>query len=420
MTASRTKLIKIIGSSFALLILLGIVGYASFVMGVRADLRTPETIIIQGVSNIDEPPGVTADFEDFWNVWHTLKNSYRDSDSIKDRDLLYGAIRGMVDSVGDPYTVFFSPRDAQLFEEDIKGTFSGIGAEIGIKNNQLVVIAPLKDSPAETVGLRSGDVILMINGASTAGILVDDAVKQIRGPVGTEVTLTISREGLKKPQDITIIRETITIPVLEWRIEDKDILVIALYGFNEEAPSAFYKALKEATQDRRIKGLILDLRDNPGGYLEIAVEIANWFIERGDVIVMEDFGGGERNVFRAKREAPLHKVPTVVLVNEGSASASEIVAGALRDQLGIPLVGEKTFGKGSVQELRDFKDGSELKVTVARWVLPKGGTIEEEGLTPDYPVPLTDEDRKASRDPQFEKALEIIKAKIAEHESSTR
>ncbi len=413
MTPRKVKILKILGSTFAILIMLLIVGYVSFATGLKTGLRVPETIIIRGVSNIDSYDAPSIDFANFWKVWDTLKGTYIDKGAIEDQELLYGAIRGMVNSLGDPYTEFFSPSDAEQFEEDIQGSFSGIGAEIGIKNNQLVVIAPLKDSPAERAGLKSKDAILQIDKKSTTGIRVEDAVQRIRGTIGTTVTLLILRDGFQKPQEISIVREAIRIPVIESRIEDGNMLYIGLNTFNEKAPSAFYTALQEANADYEIKGIILDLRNNPGGYLEVAVNLANWFIDKGDVIVTEAFGTGKQNVFRGTRKALLKRIPTVVLINSGSASASEILAGALRDQLGIKLIGEKSFGKGSVQELRNFGDGSELKVTVAHWILPKGEIIDKEGLTPDIPVAITEKDIDSDRDPQLEKAIEVLRDEIA-------
>lgn len=400
---------KIFNKSFALLVGLVLLVVAAYFFGFQSGLQKAEPTIIYR-----DNPEIGADFSLFWKVWDTFKENYIHKENLTDQEMLYGAIKGAVDSANDPYSVFLKPSDAKKFEEDLSGSFGGIGAEIGVRNNQLVIIAPLKDTPAERAGLKSGDKILKIDETFTNNLTLDEAIKLIRGPQGTKVVLMILREGWDSPKEISIIRDIITIPTLDWEMlalseaEGKDIAYIHLYNFNENAPFAFYHAILSAILSGT-QGIILDLRNNSGGYLEVAVDIAGWFLNRGEVVVKEEFSSGEQEIFRAYGNSALANLPTVVLVNQGSASASEILAGALRDNRGIKLIGEVTFGKGTVQEIKKFKDGSEIKISVAQWLLPNGDLIEKKGLTPDIEVKLTEEDTKAGRDPQLEKAMEILK-----------
>lgn len=344
-------------------------------------------------------------FDLFWDVWDTLKKEYVDKNKLNEKEMFYGAIKGMVASVGDPYTVYMDPMVAQEFANDLAGTFDGIGAEIGIRNEVLTIVAPLSGSPAEKSGLHAGDKVLAINGTSTAGITVDEAVSQIRGPKGTQVTLTILREGFTATKDITITRDKIIVKSINTEMKDK-VLVIKVSNFNDDTSDLFAKAVQQAVKENP-KGIILDLRNNPGGYLETAIDMASAWIEEG-VIVSEQFSDDKKNDFLARGKARLKDFRTVVLVNQGSASASEIVAGALKDNKKATLVGEKTFGKGSVQTLDEFKDGSTIKVTIAKWLTPNGDNINEQGIKPDIEVELKPEDYDQGKDPQMDKALEIL------------
>ena len=366
---------------------------------------------IEGVSNLDTRKPNNVDFTLFWQVWETLREKHIDSAAATNQDLLYGAISGMAGALKDPHTVFFPPRDAKKFGEDISGEFSGIGAEIGIRNEQLVVIAPLKGTPAERAGLRSGDKILKIDDTVTGGISVDAAVKLIRGPKGTKVTLTIARGSNDKPQEIMITRDTIQMPTLDWEMKDNGIAYLHLYNFYEKAPVLFYQAAIQLAF-KNPKGIVLDLRDNPGGYLDTAVTLAGWFLPSGELVVSEEFRSGEKQLLNARGNGFYKDIPVVILINQGSASASEILAGALRDQRGVKLIGTKSFGKGTVQELQEISGGSLLKVTVAHWRMPNGGLIEKNGITPDYEVELTEDDIKNKKDPQLEKAIEILKSEL--------
>lgn len=387
----------------------------AFYFGLNYGRKQPEMILVQGVVNLEEEQEATVDFNNFWKVWKIIKDKYVDVDKINNQDLVYGAISGLMNALDDPNSVFMPPSDAKRFGEDIGGEFSGIGAEIGIRDEQLKIIAPLKDTPAEKAGLRSGDKILKIDDKPTTNLSVDEAVKLIRGERGTTVILTILRNGWDKPKEIPIVRDIIQIPTLDWEILEDNIAHIQLYNFYENAPFLFYRAAVDIALNSEVKGIILDLRDNPGGYLNGAVNIAGWFFERGTLVVKEEFrpDAGEAQIFKASGNGLFRETPLVVLINQGSASASEILAGALRDNRGIKLIGKPSFAKGTVQEVQPLNDGSTVKITVAHWLLPGGQIIEDNGLKPDYEVDLTDEDIKAEKDPQLEKAVEILKSQIA-------
>ncbi len=403
---------KIIILSIVLAVAVAAASTGSFYAGFKMGEKTPQTLTIKGVTNLGPDEGVAIDFSIFWEAWQKLRDRHIKGAEMKNQDMLYGAISGLADSFGDPNTTFFKPEDSKKFEEDVGGSFGGIGAEIGLKKEQLIIVAPMEDSPAEKAGLRAGDKILAINGESTAGIDVDEGVKKIRGEIGTNVTLTISREGEEKTRDITITRQLIEIPTLKLEIKDGNIAYLRLNSFNENAPFLFYKAALNMLY-RDVNGIVLDLRNNPGGFLEVSINLAGWFLERGEVVVTEKFRNGDDQVFLANGASALKDLPLVILINKGSASASEILAGSLRDQRGVKLIGEKSFGKGTVQELFNLKDRSTIKITIANWLLPSGQTIEENGLTPDVEVLLTEKDIEAKKDPQLEKALEILKAQIA-------
>jgi carboxyl-terminal processing protease len=332
------------------------------------------------------------------------KNNYVHQ-PVQDTELFYGALSGIISSLDDPYSVFFDPKTAEEFKQELEGTFSGIGAELGIKNNQLTIIAPLPDTPAERAGLKAGDRILAIDSRDTTDMALDYAVSIIRGEKGTDVTLTTWREEWDKAQDFKITRDTIEVASVKWEMKD-DIAHIEINHFNEDTERRFDQAVAELIT-KNPKGLILDLRNNPGGFLNTAVEVAGEWIEN-DVIVVEQIDDGQRNEERSTGLARLQNLKTVVLVNQGSASASEIVAGALQDYGKATLVGEKTFGKGSVQNLEPLRDGSAVKITVAEWLTPKGRLIDKEGIVPDVEIKLTEEDYNAERDPQMDKAIEII------------
>ena len=354
-------------------------------------------------------PPEEIDFSLFWSSWNVLQEKFVDKEKLDTKEMIYGAISGMVKSLDDPYTVFLKPEDAKRFIEDVKGAFEGVGMEIGIRKGQLQVIAPLEGTPAQKAGLRAGDKIIKVDDTLTVDITIDEAVNLIRGPKGTEVILTIFREAWEETKEIKIIRGVIEIPSLKLEMIEDNIALIELYHFTEKASFDFNKSAIEILNSSAEK-IILDLRNNPGGYLEVAQDIAGWFLERGEIVTIEDFGQGkEQKKYKAQGNAKLLSYSMVVLINKGSASGSEILAGALRDNRGIKLIGETSFGKGSVQELEKLKEGSSLKITIAKWLTPKGELITNKGLEPDIKVEMTDEDYKEDRDPQLDKAIEIVK-----------
>lgn len=374
---------------------------------------SPQTIIVKGVDNVVDGVVANANFSIFWETWRHVKDSYFKADELKDQELVYGSVKGMVAALDDPYSAFLPPDDAQKFQEDLGGSFSGIGAEIGIRNEVLVIVAPLKRSPAEKAGLRAGDKILKIGDKATDGMNINDAVKLIRGSKGTPLVLTILRLTWDKQKELTIIRDTIEVPTVEWKDAGGDIVHLQLFNFNETAPVKLFETIKEIQkQTPNTRGFVLDLRNNPGGFLDGAVSIAGWFLPPDSLVVTEEFRSGRKNVFKTSGNGAFKDFPVVVLINQGSASASEIVAGALRDHRGVKIIGEKSFGKGTVQELQTLNGGANLKITVAHWRLPKGELIEKIGIKPDVEVKLTDEDVEAEKDPQLEKAIEVLRGII--------
>lgn len=359
-------------------------------------------------------PPQELDFSLFWEVYYELKDKFVEPGKIDEQKIIYGAISGMVESLGDPYTVFMEPDDTKKFMEDIAGSFEGVGMEIGIREDVLQVIAPLEGTPAQKAGLRAGDRVVLIDGKSTLGVSLDEAVTLIRGPKGTSVILTIIRKEWKSVKDIEVTRGVIKVPSLRWEMISSDktngeqgIAYIKIYHFSEKAGADFAQAAIEILSSDA-KKIILDLRNNPGGYLEIARDIASFFMEKGSVVVIEDFGERQTE-YKANGNNIFLQYPVVVLINQGSASASEILAGALRDNQGILLVGETSFGKGSVQQLEKLRGESSLKITIAKWLTPSGKVINDIGLEPDVESEFTQEDYEQEKDPQLDKAIEIIK-----------
>ena len=361
------------------------------------------------ISESAVPPAEEVNFGLFWDVWNSVQSKYVDKSKLNTQLMIYGAIEGMVNSIGDPYTVFLTPKDSESFANEIKGAFGGVGIEIGERNQTLTVIAPIKDSPAEKAGIRAGDKIIKIDDKPTAGMRVNEAVALIRGEKGTTVALTISRNGEKEAREFKLTRATIKIPAVKWKLIDGDIAYIEVFSFNQNVDSEFKKAAREITQSNA-KKIILDLRNNPGGLLDSSVYLAGFFQENGKTVTAERFGDGTENLFKSSGDASLKNYPLVILVNKGSASASEILAGALRDNRKVPLIGETTFGKGSVQEIHELAGGSSLKVTIAKWYTPSGASIDENGIKPDIEVKRSDEDINNEKDPQLDRAIEIIKS----------
>ena len=368
--------------------------------------QRPEMEKILTIFNKETEKPSAVDFEPFWKAWRIVEEKYAAPDGIDPQNMVWGAIQGALGSLEDPYTVFFPPEEKKLFESEIKGNFEGVGMEIGTRKGILTVISPLKGTPAYSAGVKAGDKILKIDDKETLELTTDKAVRLIRGQKGTQVKLLLLSEGKDEPREVSITRDVIQIPTTETE-KRGDVFIIRLYNFSERAPSEFRKALREFVTSGADK-LVLDLRNNPGGFLEVAVDTASWFLDTGKIVAREKFKSGEETLYRSRGYKPFENLPLVVLVNKGSASASEIVAGALKDHGAAALVGEKTFGKGSVQELVAVTDETALKVTIARWLTPNGNDISQNGLTPDVEIKNTEEDDARGRDAQLEKAIEIV------------
>lgn len=354
-------------------------------------------------------PPEEVDFSLFWQAYHILQKKFVNPEKLDIQQIIYGSISGMTKTLNDPYTIFLNPEETKKFEKELAGIFEGIGAEIGIKNKELIIISPLEGTPAQKAGLRAGDKILKINDIETFDISIEKAVSLIRGAKGTEVVLEISREGWEKSKKIKIIRDVIKIPSLKWKLINEKIAYLRIYQFYQPLIYDFRKTALEILNSPA-KKIILDLRNNPGGYLDVVIKIGEWFLNKGDIIVVEDFGQNkERKEYKAEKDGEFLQYPIVVLINQGSASGSEIIAGALRDNRKIKIIGTRSFGKGSIQEAVRLKDQSLLKITVAKWLTPKGISISEEGIAPDIEVKITEDDYQQDRDPQLDKAIEVIK-----------
>ena len=353
------------------------------------------------------------EFSLFWRVWDTLHAQYFDKSKIIDAKLVYGAISGMVSAVGDPYTVFLPPSENKIVQEDLQGNFEGVGIQIGFKKNQLVVMAPLPDSPAEEAGVMAGDLIIGIIDKNkdiqldTAGITIHDAVQAIRGPANTTVTLVLRREGVDDIFDVDIVRKSIDVASVLYKYidESESIVHVEILKFAGETLVEWNDVVEELVKNPNLKGIILDVRNNPGGFLEQAVELGSDFLETGEVVVIEEDGGGIKQEFRVEKLGRFRDENIVVLVNGGSASASEILAGALRDERGSKLVGEVTFGKGTIQESQQVDGNSGLHITIARWLTPSGFWVNDGGLVPDYEV---EDNPETEEDEQLEKAIELF------------
>jgi carboxyl-terminal processing protease len=351
------------------------------------------------------------DFSMLKQAWDQVTTNYVDPDKIDKTKMTYGAVSGMVNAIGDPYTEFFDPEEAKKLNEDISGSFEGIGLQLGVKNDKITAISPIKGTPAEKAGLKPGDVVLAVDKTPTADLSIDEVVNMIRGPKGTKVVLTIMRKGSDGTKDIEITRDLIKVPSMELEFkttaDGKKIAHVTLFQFSDTVYQDFKNAAFEILNNN-VSGIILDLRNDPGGLVNQATDIAGWFLNRGEVILSEQERDGSKTEIKSNGPSNFSSLPLVVLINEGSASASEILAGALKDNRGAPLIGQTSFGKGTVQKIIDFDDGSSLKVTVAKWFTPSGVRIQDTGIEPDIKVELTIEDYDAGKDPQMERALQEI------------
>jgi carboxyl-terminal processing protease len=392
--------------------IIGIVLLLTLVFGAGVyvgDRNIPAINKVFNLSNKESEIAKTADFSSFWKVWKAIDEKYPRADEVTNQARVYGAISGLMSSLNDPYSVFFAPEEAKSFEEEIAGNFTGVGMEVGLKEGILTVVAPLKNTPAYRANIKPGDRILKIDKKSTAGFSIEEAIKLMRGEKGTTVVLTILHEGDKESIEISIVRDVINIPTLDTELRKDGIFVIKLYSFSASSASLFRNAIKEFASAGTDK-LLLDLRGNPGGYLTASVDISSWFLPGGETVVTEDYGSDTKpEVFRSKGyDVFSDKLKFVILIDGGSASASEIVAGAMQDHKRAKLVGTKSYGKGSVQETMKITPDTLLKITVAKWLTPNGNLIAEKGLIPDYEVKFTKKDAQEKNDPQLMKAVELL------------
>lgn len=419
---------KVKGLQLLLLIIISIlVGYYIGVNNIKLAWKNYKPSL--SVVNKELPPSTSSvDFSPFWNVWEKLEVNYYDKSKLDTQKMVNGAIEGMVSSLGDPYTMFLPPVQNNNFKDGLAGQFSGIGAELGTKDKQIIVIAPLAGSPAEKAGIKAGDLILKVNGEATLDWTLPATVEKIRGPKGTDVALTIYHKDASKPQDINITRDTITVKsVVGWvkKVKDIDgvknlkaksddsIAYVRLSQFGDSTNNDWIPVINDINlkmqTDKNIKGFIIDLRNNPGGYLNDAKFIASEFLPKNDIVVYQE-AGSQRTSLTVDRKGLFTDtdVKVIVLINKGSASASEIVAGALRDHGRATLVGENSFGKGTIQQADDLGNGAGLHITIAKWLTPNGAWVHGKGLKPDIEVSLDDKD--PSHDTQLEKAVaELIK-----------
>jgi len=408
------KVLRKVVLGFAFAILFFGVGYR-FAIWKLTGSGSDQSIVRRFISNPEDGIVEGADFRDFWEVWRRLEKSYVDVDAIDYQKMTYGSIEGLAQSLGDPYTRYFPPEDNKLAEEDLNGSFYGVGIELGYREGILAVISPLANTPAKKAGLKAGDLIMHIKDESkgldedTAGMSLIDAVKKIRGEKGVPITFKIAREGEKELLEITVVRDEIVVPSLKLEYIDeggKKIAHLKLFQFGGRTNKEWLEKIHEI-QVNKVDGMILDLRNNPGGYLDGAIFIASEFLSDG--VIVSHQGRYRTESYSVNRRGNLLDIPLVVLVNKGSASASEITAGALQAHGRAKIMGEQSFGKGTVQEVQDLNDGSSLHVTVAKWLLPDGKWIGDGGITPD--VEVKDNPETEGVDEVVEKAVEELISK---------
>ena len=387
---------------------------AFFILGIFTGYSLkPDALKVSGVFHQESANATTsspADFSIFWQAWRLVETKFANRQQINPQKMVYGAIKGMLASLDDPYTMFFTPEENKEFSQDLSGHFEGIGAELTIKNNFVTVVAPLDNTPAKRSGLKPNDRIIKVDDRSIENMTLDKVVRLIRGPKGKAVKLTIIRDGLSSPKEITIVRDTIKIPTTRFETKyyhNNKIAYIKIYSFNQQLETDFIK-IAHRIRNEHYNRIILDLRNNPGGYLNEAVAVSSWFLKPHSLVVTEDYGPGKKKVkhYSYRVSDSLINYPVVVLVNGGSASASEILAGALKDNRQIKLIGEKTFGKGCIQEMIPLRKGS-VKITIANWLTPSGICISKKGIEPNVKVKF---DEKSKKDNQLQAALrEVVK-----------
>jgi len=385
---------------------LAVWSYRSATSSQSTPMSTIDEVIVSQ-DDTDNPASTTDElFAPFWEAWDIVHEQYLEQ-PVDDEKLMQGAIRGMMDALGDQHSSYMDPdqyRDATI---NLTGEYEGIGAWVSTDGEYLTIVEPMEGSPAKKVGLLPGDQIIAIDGEDMTGILPEIARLKVLGPADTTLTLTVLREGESEPFDVELVRDSIIVPSVESKFLDGNIAYVRLRTFGENSGEELHDVLKEIL-DQKPVGLIFDLRNNSGGALSTAIQVGSEFINDG-VITYEEYGDGSRDTYEANAGGVATEIPMVVLVNEFSASASELVAGAIQDYNRAPLVGVTTFGKGTVQKWINLSnEEGAVRVTVARWLTPDGNNIHEIGLTPDYVVELTDEDYEAERDPQLDKAIEIL------------
>lgn len=384
-------------------------GYWVGVKGYKAEVDKALNVKISR----ELPPNKNVDFALFWQVWDTLSSKYYDKSKLVPANMVYGAISGMVSALGDPYTMYLPPKENKVVDEDLSGSFEGVGIEIGYRATRLAVVSPLSGSPAEKAGVKAGDYIAHITDVKrkidigTSGLSLPEAVQSIRGPAGTVVTLTLIRDGEASPIIVDVTRAKLSVPsvVLSFVGKNESLANIKINKFGAETPNEWDKAVRQILAKPETRGVILDLRNNPGGYLQSAVTLASEFVQTGTVVVIQESGDGSRIEYKSEAFGRLQKMPVVILINGGSASASEILAGALRDQKSAKLIGEKSFGKGTVQEPIEILGGSGLHVTTAKWLTPNNIWVHEKGLEPDIKVEIKADDKE---DLQLQAAIKAL------------
>ena len=387
-----------------------------FLFGRFDDARSGQPVPLLTASLMNTQANGRVNFAPFWKAWDLLKDHYVDRDNLDAQKLMEGAIMGMYKASGDPYTTFLDQTSKDTLAEDLEGRFDGIGAEIGLRDDLLTIIAPLDDSPAQKAGLLPGDKVVSIDGVSALDISIDEALHRIRGKRGTSVVLTVFHEGANLPEDITVVRDEIVVKSVTSDLrENGRIGFIRIAQFGENTDRELYQALMQLKKNKKIQGIVIDLRNNPGGFLDVAIKTISFFVPKNTVAVIEQDAKGNRKQRRTTTEGFMQERPIVILVNQGSASASEIFAAALKEQRSlVQLVGDQTFGKGSVQELLPLTSSSAVKITVAKWLTPQGKQINHEGIAPDVVVDYTQEDFENGRDPQYLRALDILKQMITQ------
>lgn len=395
-------------STLFVLLIGGFIGWESALYYNRQTLTPSSSDTSAETEAIAEASGLDLDL--FWDVYEFMKTGYVETQGLDPEQQMYGAIKGLVNSVDDPYSVFMTPEESQQFQQSLEGELQGIGAELTMKNDQLVIIAPLKGSPAETAGLKPGDVIYKVNGEFVADLTLFEAIMKIRGPEGTTVKLTVFRNGNNDPIELDITRSKIEIPSVELKYvgEDEKIAHLIISQFGDNTETEFDKAVQEILL-KEVKGIVLDMRFNGGGYLDVAVDVLSDLLEgKKKAVVTKMRDPKDNEIFYTNESGLLKDFPLVVLVNKGSASASEIVAGAIQDYERGTVMGEQTFGKGSVQVLERFEDGSSLRLTVAKWYTPNDRSIDDVGVMPNTIVVISPEDAEKEVDTQLNKAAEVL------------